>query len=143
MSDMPAKINEKMKMISIHVAPAMLKMIDELALKYNVSRSEIIRYAIYKFVENPEIKREFEVKVKLVTTGFTVPGLRQLLICENCGHVIAELKFTDGVSVYQKALWLRKIGVRCPKCGSAELSIIVKPVENDGKKAKAKVIENE
>ena len=101
--------------------------------RYGLTINELAKYAMLYFVGAKAIK-------SYASFGMRLRGLRQLLICENCGYRIAELGFTNGISVYQKAEMLRYLGIRCPRCGSESLSLIITGNEE---KAKAKVMENE
>ena len=118
--------------LSIRLSSRQYAILKDFVSRYGLSINELAKMSVLYFIGARSVK-------SYVSYGMRLRGLRQLLICENCGYRIAELGFTDGISVYQKAEMLRYLGIRCPRCGSESLSIVVTGNEEE----KAKVIENE
>ena len=104
--------------------------------RYGLTINELAKMSMLYFV-GARLVRSY------TSHGVRIRGLRQLLICENCGYKMAELAFTNGVSVYQKAEMLRYLGVRCPRCGSESLSLVITGDEDEKEKGEAAVIRNE
>ena len=106
----------------------------EMGMRFLFEHDELLKQAL-----NDRVQREVIEKVHmqrqdekgdectaLITTG-TVSSRRSIdavLQCRKCGYVLSEL---SGVSNIRLALdYIRKLNMRCPKCKSNELMLIIK-----------------
>ena len=106
----------------------------EMGMKFLFEHSELLKQALNgrverEIVEKVRIQRQDEKESNctvLITTG-TVSNKRAVdavIQCRNCGYVLSEL---SGVSNIRLALdYIRKLNMRCPRCRSNELIMIIK-----------------
>jgi predicted Zn-ribbon and HTH transcriptional regulator len=101
----------------------------EMGMKFLFEHSELLNQAL-----NDRVQRETVEKVRMqqgdyipLTTAETISskrGVDAVIQCRKCGYVLSEL---TGVNNIRLALdHIRKLNMRCPKCKSNELMLIIK-----------------
>jgi len=102
----------------------------EMGMKFLFEHSDLLTQAL-----NDRVQRGVVEKVYIQQQGDYIPlttaeainskkNVYAVIQCRNCGYVLSEL---SGVSNIRLALdYIRKLNMRCPRCRSNELIMIIK-----------------
>ncbi len=109
---------KKMRLISIRLPQKLLDEIDKMAIESNITMSEVIRTLLFL-----SLYKEYSQKYAVNSGGKVVRGVKASLICKVCGYELATISF--GKSMHEIAKLLSQANIRCPRCNSNRLSIIL------------------
>ena len=102
----------------------------EMGMKFLFEHSDLLKQAL-----NDRVQRGVVEKVRMQQQGGYIPlttaeainskkNVYAVIQCRNCGYVLTELA---GVSSIIRARdYIRKLNMRCPRCRSNELIMIIK-----------------